>query len=123
MVVRGELVAMAPVVAVVSEAGQAKELCVLLDVDPAGVDEFVVADEESLDALQDIVYGQGIESILLPALDTLPCDPMSQQMMLSGWRGRGVDVRLAVEEPGDDGRLAASALDEVNAYGHIPWVP
>jgi hypothetical protein len=84
--------------------------------------EVRLLDDDALDALQDRVYSEAVSMILMRSVETLPCDEVSAELILSGWRKRGIQVCLAEEERARAGAIKA-ALEEIDDYGKIPWVP
>ncbi len=85
--------------------------------------EFRIYDEETLDALQDHIYRGDVEVIVMRSVETLPCDHVSAELIVSGWRRHGIRVLLSENEPSGDGVVIKAALEEIASYGKIPWVP
>ncbi|MGH8972387.1 MAG: hypothetical protein ACRD0C_04205 [Acidimicrobiia bacterium] len=112
----------------VADEAEVPDLVRAAQVGPEAVDEVIVdRGEEALDALQDAVYDGTVGRIILPTLELLGPDLMAQEMILAGWRERGIAV-FSLKEPdlgdGDPARRdARGVLGEIDDYGKIPWVP
>lgn len=113
----------AATLAAVAAPGDADRLAGCYGIGRDAVEVVVVAGEEGLDALQDIVYGRKVERILLPDLNILGDDLLVQEMVISGWRERGIDIWVEHAAESDERQLAKAALDELDEYGKIPWIP
>ena len=111
------------VLAIVSTSGDGQRLAALRGLSPDSAQEFVVIGDESLDALQELVYNTDVDQILLSRLKVLGDDVLSQEVMLSGWRAKGVEVFVEQAEETEERQHARAALDEIDDYGKIPWVP
>jgi hypothetical protein len=108
---------------VVARRGEGRRLADPRGLPAEAVEEVVVVDDDGVDALQDIVYGRDIERILLPALDVLGEDVLAQEMILSGWRERGIDIWVEHRSDSEERHRAQAALGEIDEYGKIPWIP
>jgi hypothetical protein len=112
----------------VGDEGEVAELVRAAQVSAEAVDEVIVdRGEEALDQLQDAVYAGTVGRIILPTLELLGPDLMAQEMILAGWRDKGIAV-FSLKEPdlgdGDPARRdARGVLGEIDDYGKIPWVP
>jgi len=116
-------------VAYVADKADVPALALAAQVSEEAVDEVMVdtGDDDALDALQDAVYAGAVGRIILPSLDLLGPDLMTQEMILAGWLERGVAVfsrdepDLGTEDPAR--RDVRAVLGEIDDYGKIPWVP
>lgn len=109
-------------VAVVGGPGEGEALAAALGIQGA-VEVVVTADDDSLDALQDFIYGNPVRRVLLPDGEVLQCDAMSRQLMISGWRDANIEVLQLQRDETEHARIAAAAIEELNEYGKIPWIP
>jgi hypothetical protein len=83
--------------------------------------------EEAVEDLQDVIFGNSVSLVLLPTLERLAEDLMTQETILASWAERGIKVYSKAEPDlgsGDPARqLIRSVVGEIDSYGHIPWVP
>lgn len=114
-------------IAYVRASQEAADLAWAARLDSEAVDVVVDEGQESFDALQDAVYGGGVERVLLPTLALLGGDLMTQETVLAGWAERGILV-FCRDEP-DLGAADSSrqeirgVLGSLDEFGKIPWVP
>jgi hypothetical protein len=110
-------------IAFVAVRGDAVQLAADAGLAAEDVRELVASGEESVDELQDLVYGGEVERILIPNAGILGPDVMAQEMIISGWIERGVSLFAQDGDEGEARRQARNALGEIDEYGKIPWVP
>ncbi|HVW32248.1 MAG TPA: hypothetical protein VHL53_06900, partial [Acidimicrobiia bacterium] len=80
-------------IAYVSDPAEAAELAAAARIPDSAVDRILIdTGEETLDELQDAVYGGSVGRVLIPSLAILGPDLMAQESILASWVERSIGV-------------------------------